>query len=159
MLSLSIGMTGFQTVFRQKNRALQLAQCVDLIQTISAEIGYGCFPLPDILQRAAENEAFSALTFLKTVPKETRSDFSLGWKNCIENARTLALRQEEKSLLIQFGKSLGTTDTDTQLILCERYRLALAQRLEAAQKRYSECKRLYYGCSVIAALLLFALIL
>ncbi|HBL41482.1 MAG TPA: hypothetical protein DDY98_07960 [Ruminococcaceae bacterium] len=159
MLSLSVGLIGVQTVFRQKHRIRQLTQCADFIQTVSTEIGYGCFPLTDILHRAAENEAFSALPFLKSVEREITTGFSLAWKTSIENATSLALRKEEKAILIQFGKHLGTTDTDTQLVICERYRVQFAQRSKDASMRFSDGKRLYYGCFAIASLLLFTLIL
>ena len=144
---------------RQKLRITQLSQCVELIQTIAAEMGYGNYPVKDILQNAARNEAFFALDFLPHIAEDALAGFSDEWQRRIETEPTLALKAEEKAILIRFGKSLGTTDTQTQLILCERYRAQLNGKLTQAADHRAEYTRLTLGGTAVAALIVFALIL
>ena len=159
MISLSVALLGISMTKRQRQRLRQLSQCVELIQTIAVEIRYGCYPISDILRRAAQNEAFSALAFLKKVEVETASDFSTGWKKAIENTASLALKPDEKAILFHFGSSLGTTDTQTQLLLCERFHAQLNRRLEEAAVHRTETMRLTVGGTLVLALILFALFL
>ncbi len=113
----------------------------------------------DILRRAAGGETFCALSFLKIIAEDCASDFAAMWQASIEADEKLALDQNEKELLIRFGRALGTTDAETQLILCERFRSQLDGRLKAAAARRAEITRLLLGGTAVAALILFALIL
>ncbi|MBQ9552858.1 MAG: stage III sporulation protein AB [Clostridia bacterium] len=159
MISLAVVLVGLLVMKRQKLRIIQLSQCVELIQTIAAEISYGNHPIGEILQNAARNEAFSALDFLPHVAEGSLVGFAEEWKRRIETAPTLAMKTEEKAILIRFGKSLGTTDTQTQLILCERYRAQLNGKLTQAADHRAEYTRLTLGGTAVAALILFALML
>ena len=158
MLSLAVWLAGLQAVKRQRLRLRQLSQCVELIQTVAVEIRYGNIPIRSILRSASLNEAFDTLKFLKG-REESASDFSADWQRRVEGDPTLSLKREEKAILIRFGRSLGTTDTENQLILCERFRAQLNQCLESAAARQTENKRLLLGGTAAAAMLLFALIL
>ena len=148
-----------QALRRQKLRLRQLSQCVDLIQSVTVEIRYGSLPVLDIVRRLAENEAFQSLDFLHFVAGDAASDFSAAWQNAITGSDKLALKPEEKAVLIRFGKSLGTTDADTQLLLCERFHAQLGAMRERAEARQAESTRTLFVAVAAASLFVLALML
>ena len=159
MLSAAVVLAGVLAARRQKMRLRQLSQCVELIRFIAVEIRYGCAPVSDMLFGAAHNEAFGALEFLPKVETDAACDFAAAWRQAVEAAASLALKREEKAILLRFGESLGTTDSQTQLLLCERFAAQMKKQLDEADARRAESLRLTLGGAIVSALILFALIL
>ena len=95
---------------------------------------------------------FRMLPFLNELPEsyEQCRDFHGKWKAAVLKCRYFAL--EEKSLLIEIGETLGTSDTEGQLKALELYRGRANALYEQRSAEYMAKGRLYRSLGLLAGL-------
>lgn len=99
-------------------RISELEQLLAAVGTVRQRIGYFLEPLDCIFAALrAENKIFSACE---------ATDFASGWQNAVLYD-TKALKKEEREVIARFGATLGKTDRDGQLALCDAMREKLCQ--------------------------------
>lgn len=103
---------------------------------IATLIRYRSLTVREIFLLLKENSAYSDLLFLQNADFGDKSR-PVGeiWQESIDSDFTLS--SEEKKLLIQFGRQLGTTDTQGQLSVISVFNENLDTMIEKQAEKYA----------------------
>lgn len=101
---------GYYFSLRLKSRYEFLSSFKDFLSALEINMRYKNTEIFSLIK-------ISSPDLIKSVFKEKNdSDFQLYWSNCVaEIPKSYALKEEDYNLLYEFGKLLGTTDTDGQI--------------------------------------------
>lgn len=116
LASVLCGVTASQSLLRRERLLYEIAEFF-----IRLGNGFRCSnaPVTDLLYDAVGG-GLNTLLFIKDVARgvESGGDLSALWR---EGVNTLKLYADEKDMLVRFGLLLGTTDSEGQNEICERY--------------------------------------
>lgn len=131
-------------------RISELDKSIQAIETVKMRISYFLEPLDGIMAfLRLNNELFySAVT----------NDFMTEWRNTF-TAVTQSIKKDEKAMLSDFAVTLGKSDRDGQIALCEEMRDRIIHKRQKAIDDKEKFSRLALTLPVFAGLsiiLLFA---
>jgi len=143
-----MGFSGREFLRQRQNVLRQFAFALANLKT---GISYGLLPLPQLLAGCLKQENGDVARFLTNVATEIEqgSGNSFGdiWQRQMQGVgRTLALKAEDKDILLQFAAGLGASDKNDQLARLELTCARLKAQEEAAGE---ELLRLGKLCSAL----------
>ena len=112
-------------------------------------IRYRALTVREIFLLLKQNDTYSDLLFLYNTDFSDKSR-PVGeiWQESIDSDFTLS--NEEKKLLIQFGRQLGTTDTEGQLSVISVFNESLDSMIEKQSEKYAVKGKLCRSMGILA---------
>lgn len=106
---------------RLKKRAQLLENTKLFIDCMKLDFEYSALSLESIIQKYANDEIYSQLSFLKVCEDEMKkgTDFPIAWKNAL--ATSSLYTKEETGKLMTLGGVLGTSDCNAQINILSIY--------------------------------------
>ncbi|WP_100331533.1 stage III sporulation protein SpoIIIAB [Bacillus xiapuensis] len=145
------------------DRPKQIRMLKSALQSLEAEIVYGFTPLHESSRKLSERLAppisllFSSFSELLTT---TDMDAAAAWEKSLAAIwPQTALKEEERSILLAFGQTVGKHDRQTeqkQIILTINHLERQEREADDAQKRYGKLAR---SLSIMGGLLIVLLLL
>jgi stage III sporulation protein AB len=129
----------------------QLERFVVYLET---QIRYSAAPIHEILKQSTKGE-FSKLLFLsETANRMCKGECpSDAWENALRlHSDENALNSNDRELLIDFGRGLGTSDVEGQLLHCETFRGLIVDRLAKARSEVETKGKLYVSLGIAGGL-------
>lgn len=143
----------YSTLLKKRLQLLNaLIQCFQWLET---EIGYGSVPLGEAFTRISTRLPKEAKALLSGFATELNGPAGLtadeAWeKSLTQNREGLALKAEDWALLIDFGRTLGTTDREHQVSAIRQTLARLKHQASAAEEEYKKNERLYRYLGIAA---------
>jgi stage III sporulation protein AB len=120
LIVLTGAMIGHLKARRLADRPAQIRRFIRALQQLETEISYGFTPLPEAMQRLAQQTSEPLTSLFRGMAAKLIP--GLGWtvkesweQAVIEHWPYTAMREGEQDILLQLGHSLGTTDREDQL--------------------------------------------
>jgi stage III sporulation protein AB len=103
----------------------------------------------------------SAPELMKSFFKESREEnFQLYWSDCVSGVpKSFALKNDDISLITEFGKLLGTTDIDGQLNHINLYKELIDKNINNSSEELKSKSKLYKLLGLFAGLTIALLLL
>jgi len=158
ILSLFIGcaLAGDRASGRLKKRKLLLEAFLRDIRRISMLIKYTVQPLPVICDRLSDSELF---VFWQQFKEQIRlgSSSEIAWNHAMQTSydalsSLMLLKQEERSVMADFSKELGRTDTEAQLNNINMCLQLLEEIQISVQQEYQKKGRLFRSMGVLVGI-------
>ena len=138
LLVLSTTFCGFMLSVRLKSRCKFLLAFQDFLCTLETNIRYNTDDIIRLIEKSAINPMLSVFSGTK------HSDFSNYWQKAITSIpQSYGLKNDDITVLENFGKALGTTDVEGQLNHIELYKNILNSQLIKSKEEYKEKSKLY----------------
>ena len=113
-------MTGVTISVRLRHRLNFLEDVVYMFVVFKSNISYFHQPLSEIISTFNKNEKQIDFIRFCTYKLNSGIDFPDAWEDSVKNYCPL-LKEEEKVKLIEYGKSIGKTDTENQTVILDTY--------------------------------------
>ncbi|NLM79603.1 MAG: hypothetical protein GX172_00545 [Clostridiales bacterium] len=147
----SAGLMGFLSLHRRVTSFEQMERLVSFIET---QIRYSGAPVYEILQKASKSD-FGKLKFLQKAADLIRGGLKpdIAWESAINlYCDDVGFTADDRGLVFDFGKGLGSSDTEGQLRHCETYRRLFSDRLKRARTDAQYKGRLYITLGICGGL-------
>ncbi len=128
---------------RRKQLELLCEICVDISQSIR----YKNSTIPEILEYILDNDRYKLMRFSNS---NSANDIAISFTN----SDKCYLNKNEKDELVTYFSMLGSTDSEGQIQLCERYKLYFHQQLNHTDEDDRKKRKLYYSLGVFSGLFL-----
>lgn len=131
-----------------KKRLTLLNALIQCFRWLETEIGYASTPLVEaftrIIQRTQEEISLIFSTFVEELTGPAGLTADEAWQQSIrQNQETLPLKAEDWALLIDFGRTLGTTDREHQVTAIRQTLERLHHQATGATEEWKKNERLY----------------
>lgn len=141
-----------------KKRWQLLNALIQGFQWLATEIGYGSVPLGEAFARIGARLPKEAKVLFAGFAAELNGAAGLtadeAWqKSLTENRDGLALTAEDWAVLIDFGRTLGTTDRENQVSAIRQTIARLEHQATEAEEEYKKNERLYRYFGIAAGVL------
>jgi len=113
-------MIGIAISVRLKHRLNFLEDITYMLGTFKSDISYYRQPLTELICDFNKNEKHIEFIAACTYMLDSDVDFPDAWTASIKNHCPF-LKKEEKIKLIEYGKSIGKTDTENQTVILDTY--------------------------------------
>lgn len=134
---------GLNEAGKLRRRARESAEIVTLIQQIKIRLNYSVSSTIEILRELSGYEEIYCLPFIQNVVASYETEeFDALWDREVRFAN-LCVSRDDVAMLVAFGQSLGTTDLEGQLELCNIFENRFAERSAFYQSEYKKRSRLY----------------
>lgn len=118
MIVICTTFIGVNEVGKMKQKVIEIRQIITMIEQIKIRLNYCVSSTNEILQQIASMSELNELCFLTRITKLYDSEpFDLLWEREVRFSG-LTISTEDCNMLVSFGQTLGTTDLDGQLELC-----------------------------------------
>lgn len=152
MLITCFALAGINASLRLKIRYTQIQQIIALIKQIDILVGFCNMPTREIINQLCSTQALSELSFLSKCKKEYDSmPFDCLWEKSVKESK-LMLDKDDIDLLVNFGKSLGTTDSLSQQEMCRSYMQRFLSRADFYKKEYFSRSKLYMSLGLFGGI-------
>lgn len=134
---------GFTASEKLKARTLFFKQLVGLVTELETQIRFSAVSVEELFSRKEDNYLSGMLCKCR---ENLLSGYTLeeSFKEAISFVPPVcSLKAEDKEELLNFGKMLGTTDTEGQLKHLELYKNIFSERQAAAKEEYQTKSKLY----------------
>ena len=124
------------------------------VSFIETQIRYSGAPVYEILQKASKSD-FGKLKFLQKAADLIRGGLKpdIAWESAINlYCDDVGFTADDRGLVFDFGKGLGSSDTEGQLRHCETYRRLFSDRLKRARTDAQYKGRLYITLGICGGL-------
>lgn len=160
-LAVAAIMYGFYKSEIVEKRCSVLSECVSLIRHISTQIDYTDEPLQRIMLKAADNNEYKFLAFIKAVADaDFANGFDTVWCNNVEKYSKRAFFDSKTvTLLKSLGQKLGKTDSDGQKELCAYYEEQFDLLLNEANEKKAEQVKFYRVIGFAVGLMIFVFVI
>ncbi|WP_165000357.1 stage III sporulation protein SpoIIIAB [Anaerophilus nitritogenes] len=157
LIVLSSSIIGYLYSFRYLQRLQQLKDLYISFQLLETEITYVATPLVIAMEKIGSQSNQSIHQIFKDVHKilSKRIGYSVdeAWNQAIENNfNRTALTQEDKEILIDFGKNLGRTDQENQMKNFKWIYLQLQKHQQNADELKNKNGKLCKSMGILAGL-------
>lgn len=154
---LSSTFLGFALANECKNRPLQLRELHGLLQMFENQISY----LSDVISEAFErigrvSKSAVSVFFIRTVEllrEDKTLNASQAWEKAVnENIKKTSLNQEDKDILLAFGKLLGSSELEGQI---KNIRLTMTQlklQEEKAETNRAKNEKMYKSLGILGGI-------
>lgn len=138
LLVFSTTFCGFMLSVRLKSRCKFLLAFQDFLCTLETNIRYNTDDIIRLIEKSAINPMLSMFCNIHT------ADFTGYWQKAITSIpQSYGLKNDDISILKDFGKALGTTDVEGQLNHIALYKNILNSQLIKSKEEYKEKSKLY----------------
>lgn len=147
-----------------KFRADFFQEICEMLTTVKMRLQFDNPTTGELIASLCGNESFKRLSFLGECLNLLKNDgYSFGsvWERSVKENEMIKeyLLPDDISALISFGKTLGTTDTAGQLLICEKCEELFLKKREFAISEKARLSKLYLtlaaaGAAVILILLI-----
>lgn len=147
-----------------KFRADFFQEICEMLTTVKMRLQFDNPTTGELMQFLCCKESFKRLSFLSeclSLLKNDDDSFACVWERSIKSSEMIKeyLLQDDINALISFGKTLGTTDTEGQLLICEKCIEQFSKRKEFSASEKARLSKLYLtlaaaGAAVILILLI-----
>ncbi len=143
-----------------KKRTVLLEKTVSLIINLKVELSYRREAILNLIRRLSCYSVCRNLDYLPLCEAylQKGEDFPTAWKKSIAESRC-PYTAEEKSKLSSLSEILGTTDTDSQIIMLNLYEEYMKDFLNKAEKSQSAYGRLSLILGFLSGFAVFILVL
>lgn len=134
----------------KESRAKVISDIIAMINTVENRLRYSNAPLNEVFD---EGSICGKLGFIGKCISETEkgSGFHDSWCRSIdEDLRLKSLLGEFSGILADFGLSLGTTDTDGQISVCEYYKNVFSAEYLKREEDSRRCSRVFPQLGLLA---------
>ena len=138
------GMLGFYESHRLKQRVAHLEHLQSVFEVFETEIRFAKSPIQTILERYQDSYPIFKTCYERC---QNGADFPSAWTETVE--RISGLQNEEKRLLLDFGKTFGMTDHSGQLDSCSLMRSHLKRLLEESRYELQKKGKLYRSLGIL----------
>ena len=117
-----------------------------LIVCIASEIRYTAAPVRELIFSASRAAEYRSLRFLEDMERalEAEGDFPRVWIRTVQReGGKCGFTAEDQALLQEFGKGLGTSDTEGQTAHCSLYGELFSRQAEDARREVANKGKLY----------------
>lgn len=154
---------GFLVAKRYADRPRHIRQLRAALSLLQTEITYGSRRLDRICAHIAQREAGTIGSLFRRAKEymerlDGASTF-VCWRRAVEETWPhTALKEAERQILIDFGKTLGISDREDQLQNLRRAQTALEQEEAQARDEQERYEKMYRSLGVLAGALIVILI-
>ena len=113
-------------------------------------------PFEDIIRAAAEDKELSSLGAVSGAMDRLRegySDLRDIWRESLDATRPSFMKEDEYNILAEYGRSVGTTDIQGQLICLDNLRNSLAPLIKEAYTERKEKTKLCRSMGMLIGLM------
>lgn len=145
-----------------KKRIELLELFVMLIKQIRTYISYSKLPLTQIVNELEQDGDYKKLGIFISIKSyiELGESVANAFEKSIYNSSGLSsLKQEDKKLMCSFVKSLGASDTDSQLMNCDTYTDLLSERVNSLKQKSADKIKVYNSLGILSAVFIAVLFL
>lgn len=135
-------------------RVASFEQIERLISYLETQIRYSGAPIHEILQQTLKSD-FRKLKFLKVAADLMRNGVKPdeAWKTAISmHCEDNGFTSEDRELIFDFGRGLGSSDTEGQIKHCRTYRQLFQDRLQRARLDAQSKGKLYVTLGISGGL-------
>ena len=148
MIIISCSFIGINEADKLKIKCDILNQIISMIKQIKIQLNY-CVPTTREIVSDLKDKDFSYLYFVKKCFENYDNlPFDILWKDEVEKC-SLPINKEDILMLISFGKSLGTTDVDGQIELCNSFIQKFQISLDKYTLEKEKKSKLYISLGVL----------
>lgn len=136
-----------------ENRVKELKQFKNILNILKGKIKFTYEPLGEIFKQISQNSSNKIEEiFDDMVNKMMFEDVKDAWKDSIQEA-DISLKQEDKDILKDLGKTLGQTDVENQISNINLTENFLNMQIEKAELDRQKNQKIYKTLGVIAGLI------
>ena len=136
-----------------ENRVKELKQFKNILNILKGKIKFTYEPLGEIFKQISRNSSNKIEEiFDDMVNKMMFEDVKDAWKDSIQEA-DISLKQEDKDILKDLGKTLGQTDVENQISNINLTENFLNMQIEKAEIDRQKNQKIYKTLGVIAGLI------
>ena len=155
IIAAVIMLTGSYLNTKLKKRVLSLKRFILLIEGIDSQMIFSKRKILQIIDELTCREE-NQLKTMKSLVEMGDGDFSENWQKAVEeNGSDDALNEEDKRIVLSFGKGLGVTDLDGQNKNCRMHIELLNKQLLIAEKDAKEKLKINTAVSSFLAVAFF----
>lgn len=152
LVSLVLVLIGQYANLRLKKRIASLKEYILLIESINSQISFSKKSISQIISDFIDKSNVNLKTLCE-LKEDMNINFHECWENAIEKyAGFDALNNEDKNILLSFGKNLGTTDLNGQINNSKLHVLMLEKQLKTAEENLSGKLKINTALSTVSAL-------
>lgn len=126
-------------------RVMFLQQYLSFLDYIETEIRYSKKLIYEIIKSYTSQNELSY--FLRCICNNIQNNlsFNIAWKDAVYKLPDYyGLQPQDKEFISDFGRQLGTTDTQGQVSLCQLNKAFVTSALEIAKNEKSKKSKLYF---------------
>lgn len=136
---------GYAIAHRLAVRVKFLQQYLQFINYIETEIRYAQRVLSEITNGYQNNTEFKNFLVVLKENLQSNPSFSEAWQNAVQAIPdSYGLLRQDKDLIREFGKELGSTDVMGQIALCSLNKSLISAVLETAKEEKIKKSKLYF---------------
>ncbi len=145
----SCGINGSEKLKKRRDICLEIEKMLRICENLIRSSGADVYCMMTRLR-----SEMNRLPFLDSLSGSYApgSDFHVEWKNAVTKCTELA--EDEQQLLIDFGNTLGTCDTEGQLRAIAAYGEAAGELYSRRSSEYASKGRLYRSLGLLAGITL-----
>ncbi len=145
---------GYYLSLRLKNRFEFLSAFKDFLSNLETNIRYNSSEIFSLVK-------FSAPGCIRDIFTENNSEnFTTYWSECISKLpKRFALKKDDLNLLYEFGRMLGTTDTEGEINHIKLYKELIESNINNSEKELKQKSKLMKLLGLFAGLSLALLLL
>lgn len=145
---------GYYLSLRLKNRFEFLSAFKDFLSNLETNIRYNSSEIFSLVKASAPDKIRELFS------KNTSENFQTYWSECITNLpKRYALKNDDINLLYEFGRMLGTTDTEGEINHIKLYRELIESNINNSEKELKQKSKLMKLLGLFAGLSLALLLL
>lgn len=159
---LSCLLAGVGASRRLSRRVEELETLISAVEYIAMEIRYDALPVGRLFERLEGIAEYRPLGIFGVCSQALArtGDLAGSWEKALAGAKgTLSLEEGDYEALRLFGRSLGTTDVEGQLSLCDGCVAMLRRRLQAAKANREKRGRMYTSMGVLTGIFIVILLI
>lgn len=143
LLVLCSTFIGLNEAGKLRQRQKEAGEIVTLIQQIKIRLNFSAASTMEILNEIKNFEEIRHLPFVKRAAEHYEAEaFDLLWEREVRFSN-LSISADDIAMLISFGQSLGTTDLEGQLELCNIFDNRFQERFTCYSNEYKKKSKLY----------------
>lgn len=150
MVAFACGYFGFYISMSMRKRTTSIEKIITSLEMLEGEIGFGMNKLKQAFLNIDTCGIFSCVA--EKIAK-------CGIKNAFESAVSeyadkLALKNEDKEILIVLGDKMGRTDVDDQIKSIKYVKALLEERKKSASEEYERLGKIYRNGGILVGLMI-----
>ncbi|KXG76792.1 stage III sporulation protein SpoIIIAB [Thermotalea metallivorans] len=164
VIVLSASLIGYILSYNYVQRPKQIKNLILSLQLLETEILYMLTPLPQALKKIGSKGNTELAGIFKEAGSllETRRGYDIedAWQQAIEQKiRFTSLSEEDKEILIDFGKNLGSIDRENQIKNFNFIYAQLKKQQQTAEELRAKNEKMYRSLGVLLGLAIVILFL
>lgn len=155
MVTMTGYFVGRLMAYKLSERVRVLTEIKLMIAYFKNCIGFSSPEIYDILREMSLSGSLGRLDMIDLCMKSMECGESLkdAFAGAVRHGKSCSLlNEEEKRLLMNFGESLGASDTGGQMNMCSMFEELFSEKLTDAEEKRKKCSDLYSGLGTMLGL-------